>query len=571
MSVRFLAMCRLIAGAALVFLATPAIAALRIELAVDRPAAIIGEQLQLTVTATNDGPGTESNIRIRIFQMFDFRDTGSAYATFVASSPTGCTVQDFGGFAALSCPVPGNELAVNAQVRYVITAQLGATSRFLLGASAHVVDTVNGSFRTAQAGFRQVTVSADTLTDTDGDGVSDFNETLAGTNPNSNTSTPGNSTIDVLALYSPGAIAEAGGSVDAVQTRINHLVTAMNAIFADSGVGATFRVAAIADVNADDTSTNGTVLNQMQARGGPFADLDQRRVAAAADIVLLFRPQVQPAFCGLAVVLGGGNQSENDGTRGDVSFPGDAQFGIQSDAESALGIVNIECRDRTTAHEVGHIMGLGHDRLDATSYGTFPFSRGYGVRDEFVDVMGRVGSYGSAEEINVFSDPNRTCRRPGQPPGPALPCGIAAGAADSAHATRSLEAVRFQIAAYGTPTMAPGAGLDIDGNGSLEALTDGLLFLRFAFGFNGDALVANAIGNGATRTSASAISGYIADGGLVYDIDGNGQVVALTDGVLVLRHAFAFSGDALVANAVGEGATRTTPTQVGAYLDALPP
>ena len=50
---------------------------------------------------------------------------------------------------------------------------------------------------------------------------------------------------------------------------------------------------------------------------------------------------------------------------------------------------------------------------------------------------------------------------------------------------------------------------DIDKNGTLDALTDGLLLLRYAFGLRGENLVANSIASDATRTSAEDIEAYI--------------------------------------------------------------
>jgi len=46
--------------------------------------------------------------------------------------------------------------------------------------------------------------------------------------------------------------------------------------------------------------------------------------------------------------------------------------------------------------------------------------------------------------------------------------------------------------------------LDIDGNGRVET-NDGILFLRYAFGFSGDALIEDAISPNATRTTEPAI------------------------------------------------------------------
>jgi hypothetical protein len=58
--------------------------------------------------------------------------------------------------------------------------------------------------------------------------------------------------------------------------------------------------------------------------------------------------------------------------------------------------------------------------------------------------------------------------------------------------------------------LAPLAVLDIDGDGSIAAWIDGLLILRFMFGFGGASLVSGAIGPGCTRCSAPAIESYLA-------------------------------------------------------------
>lgn len=51
--------------------------------------------------------------------------------------------------------------------------------------------------------------------------------------------------------------------------------------------------------------------------------------------------------------------------------------------------------------------------------------------------------------------------------------------------------------------------LDVDGNGSFDPLTDGLLILRFAFGFSGATLINGAIGLGCTRCDAPSITAYL--------------------------------------------------------------
>ena len=66
-----------------------------------------------------------------------------------------------------------------------------------------------------------------------------------------------------------------------------------------------------------------------------------------------------------------------------------------------------------------------------------------------------------------------------------------------------------EIAAY----LASISGLlDVDGDGQVEPLTDGILILRWLFGLRGTALVSGAVATGScTRCSAEEIEGYLAD------------------------------------------------------------
>jgi hypothetical protein len=55
------------------------------------------------------------------------------------------------------------------------------------------------------------------------------------------------------------------------------------------------------------------------------------------------------------------------------------------------------------------------------------------------------------------------------------------------------------------------------------------------------------------------------------DIDGNGTQDALTDGLLILRYSFGLTGDSLIGGVVAEDATRTTAEEIEAYLATLMP
>lgn len=118
---------------------------------------------------------------------------------------------------------------------------------------------------------------------------------------------------------------------------------------------------------------------------------------------------------------------------------------------------------------------------------------------------------------------------------------------------------------------------DFDGNGELDALTDGLIFLRFLFGVGTTGNDVDVLVGGAIATN----SPYKDDPIQVYertlrvretigDIDGNGVKDALTDGLLLLRYLFGLRGNSLIQGAVGSSyttATRTTSDEIVAYIE----
>lgn len=117
----------------------------------------------------------------------------------------------------------------------------------------------------------------------------------------------------------------------------------------------------------------------------------------------------------------------------------------------------------------------------------------------------------------------------------------------------------------------PSGSLDIDGNEDYDALTDGLLLLRGMFGLDGSALVTGTIASDATYTESVDIESRIATLGDLADIDGNGEIDALTDGLLTLRYLFGLEGDTLIAGVVASDATRTTAVDIEAHLQTLMP
>ena len=123
--------------------------------------------------------------------------------------------------------------------------------------------------------------------------------------------------------------------------------------------------------------------------------------------------------------------------------------------------------------------------------------------------------------------------------------------------------------AWGMHSLAAGMAsnklcdLDVDGNGTVSAATDGVLLLRYLIGLRGPALIANAIGAGAARSTYPAVESFMAS--RRYDLDGDNTTVTAVDGLLALRLMRGATGTALSGGAINASSIVTT----GAQIDAL--
>ena len=125
------------------------------------------------------------------------------------------------------------------------------------------------------------------------------------------------------------------------------------------------------------------------------------------------------------------------------------------------------------------------------------------------------------------------------------------------------------LPAGGTP-----GTLDIDASitaSKYDALTDGLIIIRYLFDLTGPALTNGALGGTATRTDPIVIKNYLDGMRPSLDIDGNSTVDALTDGLLIIRYLFGLRGNSLIAGAFDPMGSRNTSTTIEAHILSLVP
>ena len=111
--------------------------------------------------------------------------------------------------------------------------------------------------------------------------------------------------------------------------------------------------------------------------------------------------------------------------------------------------------------------------------------------------------------------------------------------------------------------------LDIDGNQEFDALTDGLLILRSMFGITGAPLISGAVSSNALYNNAEDIEARILSLGDRLDVDNNGNVDALTDGLIILRYLFGLTGDSLTNGVVASDGERVTAVAIEEYVTIL--
>ena len=89
------------------------------------------------------------------------------------------------------------------------------------------------------------------------------------------------------------------------------------------------------------------------------------------------------------------------------------------------------------------------------------------------------------------------------------------------------------------------------------------------FGISGDVLLLGTVAPDALYKTASEIQIRIDGMGNTLDIDNNSNKDALTDGLIILRYLFGLRGDVLISGVVASDAKRTSSSDIQSYLESL--
>ncbi len=394
-------------------------------------------------------------------------------------------------------------------------------------------------------------------------------------------------TIDLMLIYSASMQTRYGAGLLA---RLNNLVAQTNDAYLRSEVAITLQLVHTESTTYANSGSNDTALDDLTGGLGVFSSVPATRNAVGADLVALIRAYDRNTHAGCGVAWIGGSQ---------LSAPqADYGYAAVSDGADVNGS-GYFCFDFTLAHELGHNMGLMHDRAQVlANYGTIVYgatSYGFGyIIPATNPSVGDIMSY-SQRPVTCFSSPNVYRQGPivgvsggtcNVTPASGDVLGIAQANPNSADAAAALNYTRAAIAAFRNPPAPPtisgtisngvtpvsgvsfcarpSAGVSCTVSNASGAYSctvpngwSGVLHSPMVGGQRIPAQVFANVTGAVTRNVAATTGVPSCD----LDVDDNGLFEAATDGLAILRRALGF-GQASFAGLSGACAANTTAASI---------
>ncbi len=184
--------------------------------------------------------------------------------------------------------------------------------------------------------------------------------------------------INILAIVDSN---DPGTNDGTTNTKIDHFISVSNQVFQNSIVPAKLNLVGIKSHRFSNSSSKGALSEIYHNQSIAAA-----RNSVAADIVVIYRNNVNDGLCGIAYL----NKA--------------------LDANIAYAHVSLECPSTTTAHEIGHTMGLAHSKKATSRQGHLAYGHGYGIDGEFATIMSYRSTYNTNIRLFNYSSPNLECQ-----------------------------------------------------------------------------------------------------------------------------------------------------------------
>ena len=249
---------------------------------VSQQIAPVGSDITFQLTFTNISADKKSDLYTDVFFVLE--------NTKLDDLPQGCEILESTELQpVLSCSL--GDFSAQEEKTLSFTVTTTEQSHPLIYSTA-VVDEVRSDVI--------VELYRDVVTDSDEDGISDFNEELLGSDALNGlvNLTEQKTVIDVLVAYS----AEIENLyLGETQTRVNHLFNVANKIFADSNTGIFLRPVGVHVVNyAPSDNLFDDLASLTFQSDDAFENLSRMRDFYGGDLVVLFRTGEENGLCGLA-------------------------------------------------------------------------------------------------------------------------------------------------------------------------------------------------------------------------------------------------------------------------------
>ncbi len=164
------------------------------------------------------------------------------------------------------------------------------------------------------------------------------------------------------------------------ETKIDHFIAVTNKIYKNSGLDVAFNIKKIQAYEFTSTTSSDSLHEVHDDK-----NIKDIRNQVKADLVITYRKHANDGICGVAYT------------------------NISLDKNTSFAHVALECDSMTTAHELGHSMGLTHTERSAKNAGLFDYAHGYILEGEFITIMAYETKNTHNRMFN-YSSPDLDCR-----------------------------------------------------------------------------------------------------------------------------------------------------------------